>query len=154
MGRIYTKEILETVVKNSTSVMEVVTKLGLKKSGGNHSHIKRRILEYGINTTHFLGQASNKGKKFPAKYPIEKYLIKDIDVNSHSLKKRLITEKLKPNHCEICLLSEWHGQELPLHLDHMNMDHRDNRLSNLQILCPNCHAVKTRADRQARVAER
>ena len=134
--------------------MEIVTKLGLKKSGGNHSHIKRRLLEYQIDISHFLGQASNRGRKFPVKFPIEKYLVSGIDVNSHSLKKRLILEGLKPNHCEKCLVSEWRGDELPLHLDHKNGDHRDNRLENLQILCPNCHAVKTRADRQARVAER
>lgn len=153
MSRKYTKEILENIVIDSNSVMEVVTKLGLKKSGGNHSHIKSRIANYGIDTSHFLGQASNKGKQFPPRIPIDRYLVNGIDVNTHSLKKRLIKEGLKPSYCEICLLKDWQGQELPLHLDHKNMNPRDNRINNLQILCPNCHAVKTRADRQARVAE-
>ena len=30
---------------------------------------------------------------------------------------------------------------MPLQLDHVNGDRRDNRLENLRILCPNCHAL-------------
>ena len=51
----YSKELLEIIVKSSLSVAEVIRKLGLKQSGGNHSHISRRLKEYGIDTAHFLG---------------------------------------------------------------------------------------------------
>jgi 5-methylcytosine-specific restriction endonuclease McrA len=37
-------------------------------------------------------------------------------------------------------LTEWLGKRLSMALHHINGDGTDNRLENLQLLCPNCHA--------------
>ena len=42
--------------------------------------------------------------------------------------------------CEWCGISEWRGQPLVLHLDHINGINNDNRLENLRFLGPNCHS--------------
>jgi hypothetical protein len=56
------------------------------------------------------------------------------------LKGRLLRLGLKVYRCEICGISEWRGALLSLALHHVNGDGRDNRLENLQLLCPNCHS--------------
>ena len=47
---------------------------------------------------------------------------------------------MKEHKCESCGISEWLGKPLSLELDYINGDRYDNRLQNLRILCPNCHA--------------
>lgn len=41
----------------------------------------------------------------------------------------------------MCELETWMGQKIPLTIDHIDGDNRNNELSNLIILCPNCHAL-------------
>jgi hypothetical protein len=51
-------------VKESKSLREVLLKLNLKETGGNYTSIKKWIKLLNLDTSHFTGQASNKGKKF------------------------------------------------------------------------------------------
>lgn len=44
------------------------------------------------------------------------------------------------NRCEIYGISEWQGKPITCELHHINSDSTDNRIENLQILCPNCHS--------------
>ena len=43
-------------------------------------------------------------------------------------------------HCEQCGLDSWQGNPTPLEIHHLNGVNTDNRLENLLLLCPNCHA--------------
>ncbi len=62
---------------------------------------------------------------------------KELYIAAAILKKRLITSNIKENKCECCGIS---GEEINLELHHINGNHYDNRIENLQILCPNCHS--------------
>lgn len=72
--------------------------------------------------------------------PLERLLVADTYRSRHNVKLRLLGEGLKANRCEECGLTEWLGRPLSMALHHVNGDGRDNRLENLQLLCPNCHS--------------
>ncbi len=142
----YTKALLEEIVKSSTTVNEVLRKLGLVQAGGSHHHISKKIKEFGINTSHFTGKRSCKGKTPWKKYNREEFVKNVLIIDgpkwgSHLIKLKLFDFDLKERKCEKCNQNEiWNGNSLSLHLDHINGNHNDNRLNNLRILCPNCHS--------------
>lgn len=71
---------------------------------------------------------------------IEDYLNNKIRINTHSLRIKLIKNKLKEHKCENCELTEWLGDLIPIELHHIDGNRFNNNLDNLQILCPNCHS--------------
>lgn len=61
-------------------------------------------------------------------------------LNNTWLKKRLIENKILNYECTKCLIKDWNGIRLVLQLDHIDGDRLNNVLSNLRLLCPNCHS--------------
>jgi Zn finger protein HypA/HybF involved in hydrogenase expression len=139
-SRNYTDEDFIKAVEESSSLRQVLQKLNLKEAGGNYQCAKDRIKNLNLDTSHFHGMAWNKGKQLPPKLPIENYLVEGKLVQSHKLKMRLIAEGLKEHKCECCGITEWNGNPSPIELDHIDGNRYNNTISNLRILCPNCHA--------------
>ena len=142
----YTFSKLQPIVSKVESIAGVLRELGLNESGGTHRYIRGKIKELNIDTSHFTGQLWSKGKKLGENYygtakPLKEILVKNCYYNSSKLKHRLIRAKLKEDKCEDCGNSYWNNKKLPLELHHINEDPNDNRITNLQILCPNCHSV-------------
>ena len=136
-------EMLKEVVANSHNISEVCRQLGLVPRGGNHIRIKQKIQEYHLDTTHFTTGIWNKGLRYSGVQKtrsLEEILQKGVYYSSNKLKNRLLKSGLKNARCENCGLDSWLDQPIKLELHHINGDHSDNRLENIQLLCPNCHA--------------
>lgn len=144
MKEYYQKAHLEKIVKDSFSLSEVLRNIGLKPLGSNFKTLKKYIDLYSIDISHFRGQTWNKGMAntdYAAYNKLKDVLKKDVNFKSDTLKYRLIKEGLKQWKCEKCGNEGiWENEELILEIHHINGDHYDNRLENLQILCPNCHS--------------
>lgn len=143
MNKIYEKSNLEPIVKESFSLAEVLRKLGRRDCGGNYKTLQKYIDKYNLDTSHFTGQTWNKGKsgEKTAIIPLDQILKENTNYKSSYLKDRLIKAGLKEYKCEICgNTGEWQGKPMTLELHHINGNHYDNRLENIQILCLPCHS--------------
>ena len=57
--------------------------------------------------------------------------------------------------CSCCGVKEWEGKPLFMDLDHKDGNPWNNRLSNIRVLCPNCHRqTETYAGRVASLDEK
>lgn len=139
--RKYTKENLELAVSQSQNYSDVLRNLGIKLTGGSHSHIKHMISRFGIKTNHFVSTPHNKGKKYP-KLTANNILVKEDRKNrqhSHLLTRALI-EIGRKYECEQCHNNgTWCGKPITLDVDHIDRDWTNNTEENLRFLCPNCH---------------
>lgn len=138
--RRWSDEDLIEAVKTSFTKSDVIRKLGYSsRNSGNFQTIDKYIKNLKIDTSHFkVGETEPHIKK----HNLTDLLVKDGQLTKTvDLKTKLIKANLLKNFCNICKISEWTGQKLNLHLDHINGDRADNRIENLRLLCPNCHSL-------------
>jgi len=143
-----TKEELAEIAAKVTSLAGFLRELGLNDSsaGSNYQTAKKYLQKYSIDTSHWKGQAWNKDaqQKDWSQY-----------TNNHRLKINLV--KLRGHRCESCNNDTWLQSPIALEVHHVDGNRVNNELTNLQLLCPNCHSTtdnfrnKKRLDKTTKV---
>ena len=136
----YTENELREAIKNSASIRQVLLKLGVAAFGGNYQTFKKATKHFEIDISHFTGRGWNKGNH-QSKRETKDYLSNKFPISSHKLRLRLLKEGTFKHQCSNCKRKNWMGSPVPLELDHIDGNNKDNNLSNLRLLCPNCHAL-------------
>jgi hypothetical protein len=135
---------LRSAVVQSTSVSGALRVLQRPDNTRNRAQFRRLVAEHGIDTSHFLGQAHQRGRPNSAAKSADEVLVKRHGGRrtKTAVLRRALKEVGIPEQCDECGTGpKWFGLPMTLEIDHVNGDRNDDRRENLRLLCPNCHAV-------------
>lgn len=136
---VISKEMAENIVKQVFNIADFCRMVGWQPRGDNYKIFHKYVKEYNLDTSHFTGRKTNLGNKHKIGLSVNDFFKKDKLIKASDIRKKLFSENLKEYKCEICGISSWRGQPIRLQIHHIDGDHFNNELENLQILCPNCH---------------
>jgi 5-methylcytosine-specific restriction endonuclease McrA len=135
------KEQLLIDLKKSTSMSNFLKNIGFSSSRGNFSTFRKKIILHNIDLSNIYTVKPQINKLY------KRYAWKDSEIFCENslcdrgyVKKRIKQANLISYKCAGCgNLGSWRGQPITLELEHKNGINNDNRLQNLEYLCPNCH---------------
>lgn len=115
--------------------------MGWQPRGDNYKVFWTYINEYGIDISHFSKKVTNIGNCLNShnEKTAEEYS-KGRLIKLSRLMDKMLKENVKEYKCEICGISEWNNKYIKLQIHHINGNHYDNDINNIQFLCPNCHS--------------
>lgn len=112
------------------------------KMGGHvSSHVRRKEIQ---KRSYTLAHKCEKcGKDYESGQKLgghKRYCGRSFDsLKTAGAQRRAIVESMG-HRCQICGLTEWCGQPIPLELDHIDGNPENILRDNLRAICPNCHA--------------
>lgn len=137
---VISKEEAEKIVKECYSIADFCRKVGWQPRGDNYKIFHKYVKQYNLDISHFTGNKTNLNNLLNVGISKEEFFKKDKLIKACDIKKKIFKEGLKENKCEICGLTEWLNNPIKLQIHHIDGDHMNNEIENIQLLCPNCHS--------------
>jgi hypothetical protein len=133
---------LQRALDEEANRTDALRSLGIQPTASAYRSLARLAAAGEIQLPRYEGHAWGAGQTFPEwrRRSLERKLVKGRRTGTNHLRQQLLELGVKPHRCERCGRTEWNGEPIPLELDHIDGDRTDNRLENLRLLCPNCHA--------------
>jgi len=129
MNKDITKQQFIEICNRNLTMAKAAAELGL-----HFNTFKKYAIEYKCY------KPNQSGKGIKKNIPERISNLNDYSSRS-SVRKVVINKNLIPYECNNCGITEWEGQKLSLHLDHIDGNNWNHDLSNLRFLCPNCHSL-------------
>ncbi|MET9292856.1 HNH endonuclease signature motif containing protein [Streptomyces sp. NPDC003077] len=146
-GTRWSRETLEAAVTASSNWRQVLRHLGLPVTGGQQTHIGRRVRALGIDTAHFSGPyatgqaAGARRSRARGQTLLTNDPTRDVRVPGARLRQAMLELGVREECARCGTAPWWRGRPLPLETDHIDGDWRNNEPGNLRLLCPNCHSA-------------
>ena len=132
------KQMVIDACKHSLSMAEAAKTLNM-----HFNTFKKYAKEYDCYHPNQSGKKISKKRKVSV--PLSEILTGNFpQYQTNKLKKRLISNNILENKCAECHQKDvWNNKLLILELDHIDGNRFNHQLSNLRLLCPNCHSQTT-----------
>lgn len=143
--RKFKKEELRDIINKSFFVKDVLLAAGLPSRGASYKTLEKIIIEYELfdefnNLKKRREERIKNSCGIHNKINSEEIFCINSKIKGNTVKRRLIKDEIMEYKCSKCgNEGEWIGEKLVLQLEHKNGDNTDNRIENLEFLCPNCH---------------
>lgn len=124
---------------SSITISEAVSKIHAYGNKKKREYIKIVAFSLGLNRDHMNQYSVTSSKR--TKEQVLKLLTENSLIDT-KIKNLMLEYEILENKCSHCGISNFYNDKpLTLQLDHIDGDRTNNRLANLRILCPNCHAL-------------
>ena len=135
------KEEFQQVLDKSNSIVDVLKHFCCDPYSGNHKTVHARVNSDNL-CLKALEQNRKTCKKIRSSKADEDVFCENSTYGRTHLKSRFL-KFIEYKCCECGIGDTYNGKLISLQIDHKNGINNDNRIENLQLLCPNCHSQTT-----------